>query len=186
MEELVGREDRSFTARNVVLAGGVLGTVDLLLRMKQDPAGLPNLSDRRGDNVRTNSESLIGVISSQREHDLSRGVAIGSIIQLDEHSHVEPVRYSAGSGFWRLLLAPQGPARDGAHALPLPARLSVWMESQTPPRGGERWRFVLRLKRVHALQNPGLPDAELWMLERGIGAQGSVRSAELVALEKCV
>lgn len=101
-----GRAARSFTARNVVLAGGVLGTVDLLLRMKRDPDGLPRLSDRLGEQVRTNSESLIGIVGAQREHDLSRGVAIGSIIQLDEHSHVEPVRYSAGSGFWRLLLAP--------------------------------------------------------------------------------
>lgn len=101
-----GRRARSFTARNVVFAGGVLGTVELLLRMKQDPEGLPRLSDRLGEHVRTNSESLIGVIGEQRQYDLSRGVAIGSIIQLDEHSHVEPVRYSAGSGFWRLLLAP--------------------------------------------------------------------------------
>ncbi|MDC0670031.1 GMC oxidoreductase [Nannocystis radixulma] len=106
---LLGKQARSFTARNVILAGGVLGTVELLLRMKQDPEGLPNLSDRVGENVRTNSESLIGVVGGQREHDLSRGVAIGSIIQLDEHSHVEPVRYSAGSGFWRLLLAPHVP-----------------------------------------------------------------------------
>lgn len=109
---LFGREQRSFTARNVVLAGGVLGTVELLLRMKHDPNGLPRLSDRLGENVRTNSESLIGVIGEQREHDLSRGVAIGSIIQLDDDSHVEPVRYSAGSGFWRLLMAPHVPGES--------------------------------------------------------------------------
>lgn len=110
---LFGRKRRVFTARNVVLAGGVLGTVELLLRMKADPEGLPGLSDRLGDLVRTNSESLIGVVGAQREHDLSRGVAIGSIIQLDEHSHVEPVRYSAGSGFFRLLIGPHVPGQSG-------------------------------------------------------------------------
>jgi hypothetical protein len=57
----------------------VLGTVDLLLRMKADPAGLPNLSDQVGHMVRTNSESILGVaVVSDRDEDLSHGVAIGS------------------------------------------------------------------------------------------------------------
>ena len=95
-----------FTAHNVIFAGGVLGTVPLLLKMKADPQGLPRLSERLGDFVRTNSESIIAVISEQRARDLSKGIAIGSILHTDEHSHLEPVRYSAGSGFWRLLSAP--------------------------------------------------------------------------------
>jgi cholesterol oxidase len=105
----VRRTKRSFTADRVVLAGGVLGTVDLLLRMKDDPAGLPELSPRTGELVRTNSESLIAVITARRDKDLSKGVAIGSILHTDEHSHVEPVRYGAGSGFFRLLMAPHAP-----------------------------------------------------------------------------
>ena len=103
---LLFRKRQVFTARNVVLAGGVLGSVELLLKMQRDPNGLPNLSARLGDAVRTNSESLIGVIGQKRDHDLSRGVAIGSIIQTDEHSHVEPVRYPAGSNFFRTMMAP--------------------------------------------------------------------------------
>ncbi|HET6581922.1 MAG TPA: GMC family oxidoreductase [Nannocystaceae bacterium] len=94
------------TAANVIFAGGVLGTVALLLAMKEDPRGLPNLSNRLGYAVRTNSEALIGVVSRRRDVDLSRGIAIGSILQTDEHSHLEPVRYSAGSGFFRILIAP--------------------------------------------------------------------------------
>jgi len=103
---LFGRRRRVFTARNVVLSGGVLGTVELLLRMQKDPEGLPRLSRRLGDAVRTNSESLIGVIGEKRDQDLSKGIAIGSIIQTDEHSHVEPVRYPEGSNFFRLMMAP--------------------------------------------------------------------------------
>ena len=102
----LGRRRQVFTAKGVIFSGGVLGTVELLLKMRQDPAGLPALSPRLGHTVRTNSESLIGVIGGQREHDLSRGIAIGSILQTDEHSHLEPVRYSAGSGFFRTMLAP--------------------------------------------------------------------------------
>ncbi|MCA9635096.1 MAG: GMC family oxidoreductase [Myxococcales bacterium] len=102
----IGRRRRIYTAKNVIFSGGVLGTVELLLKMKEDPAGLPGLSETLGQRVRTNSESLIGVIGQQRKHDLSRGIAIGSIIHTDEHSHLEPVRYPAGSGFFRTLMAP--------------------------------------------------------------------------------
>lgn len=100
------RRRRVFTAQKVVLAGGVLGTVDLLAKMKRDPAGLPRLSDRLGAAIRTNSESLIGVVTPSRDVDYSKGVAIGSIFQIDESSHLEPVRYPAGSGAFRTMLAP--------------------------------------------------------------------------------
>ncbi len=103
------RKKVRFTARHVVFAGGVLGTVDLLLKLKASPQGLPRLSDRLGDGVRTNSEALMGIVSGRKEHDLSRGIAIGSILHTDAQSHLEPVRYSAGSGFFRLLMAPQVP-----------------------------------------------------------------------------
>lgn len=97
---------RRYRARNVVFAGGVLGTVDLLLRLKASPAGLPRLSDRLGDFVRTNSEAIIGVTNGRRDLDMTKGVAIGSIVHTDEWSHVEPVRYPSGAGFFRLLSAP--------------------------------------------------------------------------------
>jgi cholesterol oxidase len=112
------RRARTFEAANVIFAGGVLGTVDLLLRLKADPAGLPRLSDRVGHFVRTNSESLVEVVSERRDRDLSKGIAIGSILETDEHSHLEPTRYGAGSGFFRLLTAPH------VGGATLPARLA--------------------------------------------------------------
>ncbi len=111
------KQARRFTADRVVLSGGVLGTVDLLLKMKADPKGLPRLSPRTGELVRTNSESLIAVITDRKDLDLSQGVAIGSILHTDEHSHVEPVRYGAGSGFFRLLIAPHAPGASVAERL---------------------------------------------------------------------
>ncbi|MFN7132011.1 MAG: GMC oxidoreductase [Myxococcales bacterium] len=100
------RREVSYEAKNVIFAGGVLGTVELLLKLKDDPRGLPKLSDRVGDYVRTNSEALIGVVSERRDVDMSKGIAISSILHTDEHSHIEPVRYPEGSGFFRLLMAP--------------------------------------------------------------------------------
>ncbi len=108
----IGRRVVTYHARRVIFAGGVLGTVPLLLRMKADPNGLPKLSDRLGYGIRTNSEALIGVISRRADVDLSKGIAIGSILQTDEHSHLEPVRFSAGSGLFRLLIAPHVPGEN--------------------------------------------------------------------------
>ena len=96
-------QKRSVKTRGVIFAGGVLGTISLLLKLKQ--SSLPRLSDTIGTGVRTNSESLIGVTTHDKV-SFSEGIAIGSIIHLDESRHVEPVKYSEGSGFWRLFMAP--------------------------------------------------------------------------------
>lgn len=92
------------TCAGLVFAGGVLGTVPLLLSLKQ--TSLPNLSDMVGRRGRSNSESLFAVTAYDRNRVFSEGVAISSILHTDEHTHLEPVRYPAGSGFWRLLQAP--------------------------------------------------------------------------------
>ncbi|MDF1574183.1 MAG: GMC family oxidoreductase [Bacteroidales bacterium] len=93
-----------FTTSGVVFSGGVLGTVRLLLNMKR--FYLPGLSKRVGADIRTNNESLALIHSSQKEKDFSRGVAIGSIFPPDADTHLEPVRYGSGSGFWKLLGVP--------------------------------------------------------------------------------
>ena len=96
-----------FTSDNVIFSGGVMGTVPLLLSLKADPLCLPRLSERVGDFVRTNSEALCGVIAPKSDENFSKGIAITSILHTDEHSHVEPVRYAQGSGFFRTMVLPQ-------------------------------------------------------------------------------
>ncbi len=93
-----------YSCRGVVLAGGVLGTVRLLLNMKRKH--LKGLSDRLGEQIRTNNESLVLVHSRQREKDFSKGVAIGSIFPPDKDTHLEAVRYGSGSGFWKMMGVP--------------------------------------------------------------------------------
>ncbi len=87
-------------AKGVIFSGGVLGTVKLLLKLKQ--TSLPKLSNRLGYDIRTNNESLISVTNLDHKKDMSNGVAIGSILNTDDNSHLEIVRYAKGSGFWRL------------------------------------------------------------------------------------
>jgi len=43
---------------------------------------------------------------------------------------------------------------------------------------GERWRFTVRLRRPHGHFNPHGFDYEAWLLERGVGATGYVRSGK--------
>ena len=104
------RRELLLSADQVILAAGALGTVELLLQLKQR-GSLPALSAELGRRVRTNEESLIAVTVNSREHAMSEGVAIGSLLQTDERSHIEAVRYGEGSGFWRCLALPHV-ARD--------------------------------------------------------------------------
>jgi len=44
-----------------------------------------------------------------------------------------------------------------------------------PVRPGERWKFVVRLRRPHGAMNPGGFDFEAWMFERDLRASGTVQ-----------
>jgi len=93
-------------ARNVILSAGVIGTMKLLLNLRDVKRSLPNLSPRLGDMVRTNSEALLGSIARQSDINYSEGVSISSIFNADEVTRVEPVRYPNGSSLMRFLSAP--------------------------------------------------------------------------------
>jgi cholesterol oxidase len=96
---------RTFTAGKVIFSAGVLGTLPLLLRCKE--AGtLPHLSPMLGARVRTNSETLTGATARTGDVDYSEGVAITSSIYPDDVTHVEPVRYPAGSDAMSALTTP--------------------------------------------------------------------------------
>ena len=118
------KEPSVLRAKNVILSGGVLGTLSLLFRCKYTTRSLPLISERLGHAVRTNSEALLGVteLDANKNRDYSKGIAITSIFHPDAHTHIEPVRYSRGSDFMRLLAAPMV---DGSHRLLRPLKL-VW------------------------------------------------------------
>lgn len=98
------KRKKKFRTKGIIFAGGVLGTVPLLLKLKQKR--LKDLSDKVGFDIRTNSESLLGVTSKNKTQKFSDGIAISSILHTDKYSHIEPVRYPSGSGFWRLQVVP--------------------------------------------------------------------------------
>jgi cholesterol oxidase len=103
---------RRISSQHVVVAAGALGTVDLLLACKQAQT-LPNLSAALGQYCRTNSEIICGARSRRLVVDHSEGIAIASDLQADRDTHIQIVRYPAGSDVMGLLgtLAAEGHSR---------------------------------------------------------------------------
>ena len=67
-------------------------------------------------------------------------------------------------------------------------RASAWEEAPavlaSAVHPGERWLLTLRLRRPHGLVNPHGFDYEAWLLERGVGATGYVRSRARTAKDR--
>ena len=99
------RRRRTFTARGVVFAGGALGTGELLATLKHG-GSLPNISDRLGELVRTNSESILAVTLPDDRLKPWADVAISASIHPDHDTHIEFCTYGKGGDFMTFLLAP--------------------------------------------------------------------------------
>jgi competence protein ComEC len=63
----------------------------------------------------------------------------------------------------------------------LPRRiLLTWYEPEAAVHAGGRWSLTVRLRRPHGGVNPHGFDYEAWLLERGIGATGYIKSGKLL------
>lgn len=120
---LLGGTPRRVRTRNVIVAAGTLGTLELLFRCRDVTKSLSRISQTLGNRVRTNSENILGVIARGKDVDYSKGIAITSIFSADEVTRVEPVRYSDGSSFIRVLTAP---LIEGANAIPARILKTLW------------------------------------------------------------
>jgi len=85
----------TFKARGIVISAGTLGTMKLLLKQKYKYHTLSNLSRQLGYEVRTNSETLCAVSSAKVK--MNNGLAITSVFNPDEQTHIEIVKYPDGS-----------------------------------------------------------------------------------------
>lgn len=101
---------QTIKTKGVIFSGGVLGTVKLLLKLKK--SSLPYISGKLGQDIRTNNETLVSVSTLEKDKNFSKGVAIGSILDTDENSHLEIVRYSEGSNAWKLIHLPYVTGRN--------------------------------------------------------------------------
>lgn len=133
-----GAGRQRFRAARVVLAAGVLGTVELLLKNRDEYGTLPNVSAALGQFVRTNGESLLGATSFEAHRDLARGIAIGAAFHPNSLTKIENVRYSPGSGAMRLLGVPLTP--DGS-AFTRPLKL-FWRILRRLPQTLRLWAVM--------------------------------------------
>jgi cholesterol oxidase len=129
---------RTVRTRNVVVSAGVMGTLRLLFRCRDVTRSLPKLSPQLGKRVRTNSESLTGVLDRRDDIDYSKGIAITSIFRADDITYVEPVRYPNGSSLMRFLAGPMIEAGDRVGE-----RLGKVFR-KTVSRPDETWRMMAR------------------------------------------
>jgi len=133
----VRRKPQRFTCRAVVFSASSLGTMELLFRLR-GRGSLPGISEELGKHVRTNSESLIGARVPGSAEDLSQGIAIGSGVYIDEHTHIEAVRYPNGSDTMSLLTTILTGGRPGA------GRIGLWLRNLA----GSWLRHPLKMSRI--------------------------------------
>ena len=102
------RLKKSYKSKNLIVSGGALGTLELLLKQKYKYQTLSRLSDKLGENLLTNSETLCAVSGANQK--MNNGVAISSVFHPDDNTHVEIVKYPDGSNAlkWFFTLAAGG------------------------------------------------------------------------------
>lgn len=169
------RRGESLTARRVVLAAGVLGTLDLLFRCRQKGT-LQNLSPRLGRMVRTNSEAILGATARSGDKDYSRGIAITSGFHPDEDTHVEVVRYPRGSDAMSLLATL---LTDGGSRLTRPLKW-LWncvkqpmdfLRSLVPFGWARKTTILLVMQTVDSHMEIHRPRRWWWPFSRGLSSR---------------
>ena len=96
------KQRRTFTARGIVMSAGALGTNSLLAKCKLTGA-LPRISDRLGQLVRTNSESILAVKLPDGMARPWNDVAISASMYPKPDTHIEFVTYGRHGDFMALL-----------------------------------------------------------------------------------
>jgi cholesterol oxidase len=93
---------RTFVTRGIVLSAGALGTNRLLARCRLG-GSLPRISERLGQLVRTNSESILAVTLPEGMARPWNDVAISASIHPTPDTHIEFVTYGRHGDFMALL-----------------------------------------------------------------------------------
>jgi cholesterol oxidase len=85
------KKRQTFKSKGIIVAGGSLGTMELLLKQKYKYGTLKALSETLGYELRTNAETLCAVSGAPEK--MNNGLAITSVFSPDPNTHVEIVKY---------------------------------------------------------------------------------------------
>lgn len=89
------KKKKTYVSRGIIIAAGTLGTLELLLKQKYKYKTLPDLSQKLGNRLRTNAETLCAVSGAPQK--MNNGLAITSVFSPDKFTHVEIVKYPDNS-----------------------------------------------------------------------------------------
>ena len=128
----IDKRRRTFTARGVIFSSGALGTGELLAQLKHGGA-LPRISDRLGELVRSNSESILAVTLPNDALKPWADVAISASIHPDADTHIELCTYGRHGDAIALL---QAPMTGNGTRLTRPLML-LWQFIRHPIRSGK-------------------------------------------------
>ena len=155
---LTGKAQPPIRTRQVVLAAGVVGTLGLLFRCRDDLKTLPALSPQLGKAVRTNSEAIVSILAEPDEVDLSiGGPAVSSDFYPNAHTHVTQNRFPVGYEFMKWYY---GPMVDDAKPWRRALR-TVWQFLRHPVQSTRSWRVKRWHQRVTVLTVMQHADNEL-------------------------
>jgi len=135
MDPVSGARLSDMRAARVVIAAGVVGTIKLLYKNREQHRTLPRVSPTLGQLVRTNSEAFTAVLHPPGENLLD-GTAISSDFYPDANTHITQNRFDRGMRFMRMYF---GPLTDGHHRLQ--RVLKTLVAIITSPRLGMRNLF---------------------------------------------
>lgn len=107
------RSLRSLQAPRVIVAAGVLGSLEILFASRDRYRSLPHLPRALGEHVRTNSEAIVA-IRGPAGTDISHGTTISSHFHADAQTHITQNRFPRSYNFMRLYM---GPLVDDARPL---------------------------------------------------------------------
>jgi cholesterol oxidase len=135
------QDTEHYRARRVIVAGGVLGTLALLLACRERWRTLPALSPCLGAQVRSNSEVISSVTARERDIDLRDGTTISTHFMLGSDTHITQNRFSRSM---RVLRWQCGPLVNEPRPLPralktLAAFVLRPREATAAMRSGRRW-----------------------------------------------
>lgn len=127
---------KTYSCRKLILSGGVLGTLELLFKARDQDKSLPKLSDQLGNTVRTNSEALVASVSQDEDIDLSQGTTISSDFYFGPETHITQNRIPPSQSFMKFYM---GPLVDDPRPL-MRALKTLWQLVRHPITSSAAWR----------------------------------------------
>jgi cholesterol oxidase len=147
IHSLENKQQVTLRAKKVILAAGVIGTVEILFASRDHSKTLPKISKQLGEHVRTNSEAVVSILNKDASLDLTVGTTISSHFHVDEKTHITQNRFPKSYNFMRWYM---GPLTNGERSIQRAIRVLKAFIFQ-PFKATQSWRAKNWYKRVTVL-----------------------------------